>query len=732
MTAQTTHSRFLNRIAQNEVVNEVLAARGYSSLNPTQKNAVEAGLLSDDSNFVVASPTASGKTVIGELAVIDAVKRGKKGIYLVPLRSLGTEKKEDFAKYIRYKLALKTGDYDSREERLRDYDIIVSTYEKWDSILRHRPDWLASVGCVVADEGHMLTDGSRGATIEVLLTRMTHLKVKVVILSAVLRNVKDVAKWLHAKYMESTWRPTPLRKGVYLFSKGDSRGGRGNKAATLESTLRFEDGQRTEVKDVAGNAISNLVAQTLKEGGQCLVFARGRKEAVRIASSLGSVVEGTLSSGELLALSRLSSSDSMYGDDAEASRKLTACVMRGVAFHHAGMASDQKSAVENAFRELKLKVVCSTPTLSQGVNLPARRVIIQSIRRFDPKLGSVTIPRWEFENQAGRAGRPKYDKFGEAIVVSKDKKQQKQILDYVRRPIEELDSKLLVTNPFYSHVLSEICLADSTTRDDVQSFFGRTFAAHIGGVEFVSRKVADVIEFLVKVGLVEVGRDHPARLTKTPLGDRISRLYISPLSVPILLKGLEVSESKPVTTIGLLHLMCCMDDWKPLILSKEDGGEFDWPSEDELLVDEKTAEARYELAMRPATVLQQRIDEVDPTKICERFDIGEGDIHAATEASRWLLYSVKEVARFTGHEKIVPSIDVLSKRVEEGVREELLDLTTIKRIGAKRARLLWNHGIRSRREFETLGDAERDKLLGFRFHGRFTKPGQTNLTDFWS
>lgn len=713
-------------------MSEVLAARGYPSLNPTQTKAVEAGLLSDDSNFVVASPTASGKTIIGELAVIDAVKRGKKGVYLVPLRSLGTEKKDDFAKYTRYKLALKTGDYDSREEKLRDYDIIVSTYEKWDSILRHRPDWLASVGCVVADEGHMLTDGSRGATIEVLLTRMTRMKVKVVILSAVLRNVKDVAAWLHAKYMESTWRPTPLRKGVYLLSKGGSGGGRGNKAATLESTLQFEDGQRIEVKDAVGNAISNLVTQTLKEGGQCLVFARGRKEAVRIASSLGSVVEGTLSPGDLLELSRLSSSDSVYGDDAETSRKLAACVMRGVAFHHAGMASDQKSAVENAFRELKLKVVCSTPTLSQGVNLPARRVIIQTIRRFDPKLGSVTIPRWEFENQAGRAGRPKYDKFGEAIVISKDRRQQKQILDYIRQPIEELDSKLLVTNPFYSHVLSEICLADSITREEVQSFFGKTFAAHIGGIGFVSRKVTEVIEFLVRVGLVEVSRENPTRLTKTPLGDRISRLYISPLSVPIVLNGLEASESKSVTTIGLLHLMCCMDDWKLLILSEEDGGQFDWPSEDELLVDEKTAEARYELAMRPAAILQQRIDEVDPTKICEKFDIGEGDIHAATEASRWLLYSVREVARFTGHEKVVPSIDILGKRVEGGVREELLDLTTIKRIGAKRARILWNHGIKSKREFEMLEDTERDKLLGFHFRGRFPKPGQTNLTDFWS
>jgi len=113
---------------------------------------------------VVASPTASGKTLIGEVAVIDAVRRGKKGIYLVPLRSLGNEKFEDFTRYKGIKVVLKTGDYDTKEEGLKDYQIIVATYEKWDSILRHRPNWLEQVGCVVADEGHMMTDGSRGST----------------------------------------------------------------------------------------------------------------------------------------------------------------------------------------------------------------------------------------------------------------------------------------------------------------------------------------------------------------------------------------------------------------------------------------------------------------------------------------------------------------------------------------------------------------------------------------
>lgn len=715
----------------DEVVSTVLKVRNYEALNPTQQMAVKSGLLKDESNFVVASPTASGKTVIGELAIIDAVKRGKKGVYLVPLRSLGSEKRDDFAKYPNYRTALRTGDFDSGEENLHDRDIIICTYEKWDSILRHRPRWLSSVGCVVADEGHMLTDESRGATIEVLLTRMAQMKIRVVILSAVLRNVRDIAQWLGAKFIESTWRPTPLKKGVYLFTKDESHG-RGNKRRIpLESVLQFEDGQKREVGDATGSATSNLVLETLREGGQCLVFASSRKESVRIAAALGTTVEGELSANEVLELSTLSSDDRVYGDDAETSRSLALSISKGVGFHHAGLSSDQKGLVETLFRELKLKVVCATPTLSQGLNLPARRVIIQSIKRYDPKFGSVVIPRWEFENEAGRAGRPKYDDHGEAIVLSSDGNQQKQILSYIRRPIEDLDSKLLVTNPFYSHVLSEICLAETTTEQEVRSFFSQTFAAHIGGVEFVSERVSEVTSFLLLNGLIEGRAGHPGRLAKTPLGDRISRLYISPLSVPILLKGLEASETKPITTIGLLHLTCCMDDWKPQIFTGK-GRTVKCPNEEILLVDEDVAEARYELAMRPTMIMQERIDEVDPTKICEKYDIGEGDINTAREAARWLLYSVREVARFTGHHRVVPYIDILSKRVEDGVREELLNLTTIKGIGAKRARRLWDRGVKTRHEFEMLGDSEKDRLLGFHFKGHFPRPGQTNLTEFMS
>jgi len=714
-----------------EVISEVLQARGYGSLNPTQKRALDEGLLSDSRAFVAASPTASGKTVIGELAIIDAVRKGRKGVYLVPLRALANEKYDDFRRYASYRIDVKTGDFDSDEHELEDCDIIISTYEKWDSILRHRPGWLHTVGCVVADEGHMLTDEARGSTIEVLLTRMASLRIKVVILSAVLRNVSEVADWLDGRYMESSWRPTPLRKGVYLFSNGKDRKKGSPHSPEIKSVLVYEDGRRDNLRDETGDAIGNLVVQTLRTGGQCLVFASSRKEAVRLAGLLSRQVEKELAPRDLLALSEYQYGNELKSTDAETSNKLAHCVARGVGFHHAGISSKQKRVVEELFRELKLKVVCATPTLAQGLNLPARRVIIQRTTRYDAKLGLGTIPRWEFENMAGRAGRPRYDDHGEAIVISKTDAQTKEILEYIRQPIERLESKLTIEAPFYSNVLSEICLSESCTLPGLKSFFSRTFAAHTAGVKFVSGKVGEATRFLLEAGLVRNDEGRAGGLAKTALGERVSRLYITPLSVPSMIQGLRASEIRPITTIGLLHLMCCMYDWKTGILTGrgEDDDGPDFPTDDELLISED-ASGRYNLAMRPAVMMQQHIDEVEPSSIYERFAVSEGDLHVAVETSDWLIFALSEVARLTGHIKILPALHTLNRRVDKGVKEELLSLTSIRGIGAKRARLLWGHGVKTRDEFEALSKSQRDEMLRYHLQTNAFPGGQTSITDF--
>ena len=197
-------------------------------LRPAQKKAVDAGLL-EGKSLLVCTPTASGKTLIAELAAMSAIMRGEgKAVYIVPLRALAAEKYKDFKR--RYgafvKVALATGDLDSPASYLSDYDFYVCTSEKLDSLLRHHAGWLRDVKVVVVDEVHLLNDPSRGPTLEILITILRQLLrgVQLVALSATVGNAEELSEWLGAELVSDDWRPVKLHQGVYYDDKIEFRG----------------------------------------------------------------------------------------------------------------------------------------------------------------------------------------------------------------------------------------------------------------------------------------------------------------------------------------------------------------------------------------------------------------------------------------------------------------------------------------------------------------------------
>lgn len=197
-----------------------IISKDISELRPAQKKAVEAGLL-DNGNVLICTPTASGKTLIAELAALNNLLRGKgKAIYIVPLKALATEKYRHFKK--RYegmaRVALSIGDMDSSDPYLGDYDVIITTSEKLDSLMRHHAPWLQDVATVIVDEIHLLNDPGRGPTLEIILTLLRKLlkDVQIVGLSATIGNPDELAEWLGARLVEDHWRPVKLEKGIYL------------------------------------------------------------------------------------------------------------------------------------------------------------------------------------------------------------------------------------------------------------------------------------------------------------------------------------------------------------------------------------------------------------------------------------------------------------------------------------------------------------------------------------
>lgn len=202
-----------------EKIYELLSKRGFQELRPSQVKSIKAGLF-EDRNLLVCTPTASGKTLVAELAFLNAVLHDRgKAVYIVPLRALASEKYRQFKKdYPNLKIGISSGELDTQDSYLSNADVIITTSEKFDSLLRHRAEWIRKLKAIIIDEIHLLNDNSRGPTLEIIITiikkEIPH--AQIIGLSATIGNPEELAEWLNAELIKDSWRPVKLKKGVYL------------------------------------------------------------------------------------------------------------------------------------------------------------------------------------------------------------------------------------------------------------------------------------------------------------------------------------------------------------------------------------------------------------------------------------------------------------------------------------------------------------------------------------
>ena len=208
-------SKYKNKIPSN--IYTQLESR-INTLRPSQYKAIDAGIF-QDKNLLICTPTASGKTLVAELAIMNAIFHDKgKCVYIVPMKALANEKYNHFKKMHTFKTVLSSGDIDSDDSYLDKYDLIITTSEKFDSLIRHQTPWLGKIRVVIIDEIHLLNDGSRGPTLEIIITILKKIlkKMQLIGLSATIGNPQDLAKWLNAELILDDWRPVKLNKGIYL------------------------------------------------------------------------------------------------------------------------------------------------------------------------------------------------------------------------------------------------------------------------------------------------------------------------------------------------------------------------------------------------------------------------------------------------------------------------------------------------------------------------------------
>ena len=661
-----------------------LHEQGIEELYPPQAEAVERGVTRGES-LVASVPTASGKTLVATMAMLSAVEsRGGMALYIVPLRALASEKRAEFEAFERYGLdvGVTTGNYESDGGWLAGKDIVVATSEKVDSLARNDAPWLGELSCVVADEVHLVDDAERGPTLEVTLATLGRLNpdLQTVALSATVGNAAELAAWLDADLVDSTWRPIELRKGVHY---GDA--------------LHLEDGsqQRLAVRPSEDQAAA-VVRDTLEEGGSTLVFVNSRRNAESAARRLGATTEAALTADEKRDLESLAA-EIREVSDTDTSDDLAAAVERGAAFHHAGLARDHRQLVEEAFRDRLVKVVCATPTLAAGVNTPARRVVVRDWRRYDGSVGGMQpLSVLEVHQMMGRAGRPGRDPYGEAVLLAGGHDELDELFErYVWAEPEPVESKLAAEPALRTHALATVASGFARSREELLAFFeGTLYAEQTADRAHLELVTDQVVEYLLANDFLE----RADGLAATNLGHTVSRLYLDPMSAAEILDGLRSLDGDP-TALGLYHLVCRTPDMYELYLRSGDQErytELHYEREAELL---GTAPSEFDDAfedwlagLKTARLLEDWASELDEDELAERYQVGPGDIRGKVDAAQWLLGAAESLAAELDL-GVGTAIRRARQRVEHGVRAELVELAEVRGVGRKRARRLFEAGI---------------------------------------
>ncbi len=676
---------------------DALEKKGFLEMYPPQAEAIPKALTGK--NLVAAVPTASGKSMIGFIPAMNMVLRTRrKVLYIVPLKALASEKRDDldeFSKILNsdgksgFKVIMSTGDPD-RDDDVSSADIVIATSEKADSMIRHGNKWIEGLGLVIADEVHMIHEPGRGPTLEIAITKFMHRisDLQVIALSATISNSLDLALWLNAEHVKMDWRPTRLKNGVYL-----------------DGTIRFDDGSDVEVPPEK-EPIWGMIKQTVEEGGQCIVFVNSRRSTESVASKFAKKMAG-LTGTELSEVDKIL----LEGGDESTpvGKKLCECVSCGIAFHHAGLDYGQRRTVEEGFRNRTIKCIIATPTLAAGINLPARRVIVRDTTRFESNMGNTDIPVMEIRQMCGRAGRPGYDPWGEAVLMAKNIDHSQHLFDtYIFGDTEQLVSKLGDEKVLRSHILGLIATGDASSEEEIVSFLGTTFYGSTTSMYGAEEAVANVVDFLSEQGMIERTGDNVRIL---PFGKRTSDLYIDPWTAVILKKAI-LNMTEDTDELQIMQAISCTPDIMGMYPKKGDEEELQ-SIDDEYdgkylcsINDEcggyYSSDMSWDIHMadlKTALVLKRWIQEISEDTLTEQLKIGPGDIRSRVDSANWILYAMNEIALTGGlRPECTKIIRPLITRIKYGVKEELVPLVTYRGVGRNRARTLYNNGVRTRQD----------------------------------
>ena len=462
--------------------------------------------------------------------------------------------------------------------------------------------------------------------------------------------------------------------------------------------------------------VINLAIDTIKKDKQALVFVNTKSSAEKAAEDISRQIKkqdnvlDQLSEQILKSLSR----------PTKQCERLARCVKKGIAFHHAGLVAKQRELIEDSFRKGIIKIICSTPTLALGVDLPAFRVIIKDLKRYSA-YGMAWIPVLEYLQQSGRAGRPKFDKYGESIAISSTEKEKDAIYEnYVLGEPEEIYSKLAVEPVLRTYLLSLIAAGFVSSKTEIIDFFERTFWAYqfedMQKLESIIMRMLRLLEqwkFIESNNQDFVSGDEILNesVSATILGKRVSELYIDPLTANFIIECLK-KVNRNTDEFAFLQMISHTIEMRPLLRARlkeieeieEKLAEFNGK-----LLEKEPAmfDADYDdfiSSIKTALFFKDWIDEKNEEFLLEQYNIRPGETRVKLNNADWLLYATEELSRILRMQRIIKELTKLRLRVKYGVKEELLPLLRLKNIGRARARKLFFNKIKD------IGDVKKAEL----------------------
>ncbi|XP_064000012.1 DNA polymerase theta [Pogoniulus pusillus] len=719
-----------------------------------QAECLMLGQVLEGKNLVYSAPTSAGKTLVAELLILKRVlETRKKALLILPFVSVAKEKKcylQSLFQEVDVTVEGYMGSM-SPAARFSALDVAVCTIEKANSLINRliEENKMDSLGVVVVDELHMLGDSHRGYLLELLLTKVRYVTEKVakrqvkttspgfsgiqiVGMSATLPNLGLLASWLDAELYCTDFRPVPLKEWVKI----------GSSIYDSSMNLVREFQPKLQLKGDEDHVVS-LCYETVCDGHSVLLFCPSKNWCEKLADiiarefySLQQAENSAKNSAHAQTIVDKEGIEEVLDQLKHSISGLDSVLQRtlpwGVAFHHAGLTFEERDIIEGAFRQGLIRVLAATSTLSSGVNLPARRVIIRT-----PVFGGKLLDIVTYKQMAGRAGRKGVDTEGESILVCKPSERSKGtallqgslkpvcscllrregegVACSMKRAILEIIVGGLANTPDDVHNYASCTLLASSLKEDKRGHEKAQNEAQTGPVE-------TCVAWLLENEFIQVldsGSDVKAKVYHpTHLGSATLSSSLSPTEAMEIFADLQramksfVLENDlhivylvtPVyeewTTIDWYQFFCL---WEKMPASMKRVAELVGIEEGFLArsvkgeIKAKTEKQHRQMAIHKrfftSLALLDLISEVPLKDMAKKYGCSRGQLQSLQQSAATYAGMVTVFCSRLGWHNMELLLSQFQSRLIFGVHRELCDLVRVSLLNAQRARTLYNAGF---------------------------------------